>query len=148
MDHVDPEDLFEVASLGSEEPRLLPTRILSEIIEPRMQELFVMVQQEIARSGYENLLPGGIVLSGGGSQLLGSAELCRQVTGLPTRLGSPYITTGMAEELRSPVYSTAVGLVQYGAHHHQQIQMTTQDNTLLGRFQRWSRHVLSRLFSS
>ena len=131
---VDPNAVFEVASLGNDEPRLLPRRILAEIVEPRMQELFTMVRQEILKSGYYNMLPAGIVLSGGGSQLVGSAELCRQVTGMPTRLGSPRSTTGIAEDLRSPVYATAVGLVQYGAHHHMQTRQVAHDTSVMGKF--------------
>lgn len=145
---VDPDDVFEVASLGSDDPRLLPRRILAEIVEARMQELFTLVRQELLKSGYFNLLPAGIVLSGGGSQLAGSVELCRQVTGMPTRLGGPRATTGVADDLRSPVYSTAVGLVQYGAHHHQHSQQITRDNTLAGRFHRWSRQIIARLFGT
>lgn len=141
---VDPDDVFEVASLGSDEPRLLPRRILAEIVEPRMQELFTMVRQEILKSGYYNLLPAGIVLSGGGSQLAGNVELCRQVTGMPTRLGSPRNVAGVAEDLRSPVYATAVGLVQYGAHHHQQTRQVARDNSLMGKLQRFFHRVMSR----
>ena len=102
-----------------------------------MQELFTMVRQEILKSGYYNLLPAGIVLSGGGSQLAGSAELCRQVTGMPTRLGATRSTVGVSEDLRSPVYATAVGLVQYGARHHRQLRQVAQDDSLLGRITRW-----------
>ena len=141
---VDPDDVFEVASLGSDDPRLLPKRILAEIIEPRMHELFTMVRQEILKSGYFNLLPGGIVLSGGGSQLTGSVELCRQVTGMPTRLGGPRDVAGVAEDLRSPVYATAVGLVQYGARHHQQVQQVARDNSMLGRITRWFRQKVTQ----
>jgi cell division protein FtsA len=141
---VDPDDIFEVASLGSDDPRLLPKRILAEIVEPRMHELFTMVRQEILKSGYFNLLPAGIVLSGGGSQLAGSIELCRQVTGMPTRLGGPRDVAGVAEDLRSPVYATAVGLVQYGARHHQQIQQVAHDNSMLGRITRWFRQKIAQ----
>ena len=93
-----------------------------------------MVRQEILKSGYYNLLPAGIVLSGGGSQLAGSADLCRQVTGMPTRLGSPRNTVGVSEDLRSPVYATAVGLVQYGARHHHPAHQAAPDGSLVGKF--------------
>ena len=145
---VDPEDVFEVASLGSEEPRLLPKRILAEIVEPRMQELFSMVRQEILKSGYYHLLPAGIVLSGGGSQLAGSAELCRQVTGMPTRLGSPRNVAGVAEDLRSPIYATAVGLVQYGAHHHQQTRQVSRDSSTVGKFLASWRKFVARVMGA
>ena len=78
LDQLDPDLLFEVLSLGGDTPRLLPQHILAEIVEPRMHELFLMLRQEILKSGYYKTLPAGIVLSGGGSQLLGAAELVRR----------------------------------------------------------------------
>lgn len=143
-----PDDVFEVTSLGSDEPRLLPRSILAEIIEPRMHELFSLIKQEILKSGYYNLLPAGIVLSGGGSQLAGAAELCRQVTGMPTRIGSPRDVGGVAETLRSPVYSTAVGLVQYGARHHQRSWQAAKDNSLVAKIQRFFARVMARSFGN
>ncbi len=142
-----PDDLFEVLSLGSDEPRLLPRRILAEIVEPRMHELFLMVRQEILKSGYYNSLPAGIVLSGGGSQLVGSAALCREVTGMPTRLGSPRDLSGISDDLRSPVYATAIGLVQYGARHHHSGRTLQNENSLLGRFHRFFARIMSRTLS-
>ena len=119
MSTVGPPDLdvFSVTSLGSETPRQIPRRILVEIIHPRMDELFALVRQEIMKSGYYNLLPAGIVLSGGGSQIAGGTQLCQQVTGMPTRVGGPRDVVGLADALRSPVYATGVGLVLYGARH-------------------------------
>jgi len=141
---MDPDVLFEVLSLGAGEPRLLPRRILAEIVEPRMHELLLMVRQEILKSGYYNMLPAGIVLSGGGSQLLGSAELCREVTGMPTRLGSPRDIGGISDDLRSPIYATAIGLVQYGARHYHQGRSLPSENTLLGKFHRFFARIMSR----
>ena len=143
-DFIGADDVFEVVSLGSDEPRLLPRRILAEIVEPRMQELFSLVKQEILKSGYYNLLPAGIVLSGGGSQLAGAPELCQQVTGMPTRIGTPRNVGGVADTLHSPVYATAVGLVQYGAHHHQRSRQSAGEDTLLGRIQRFFARVMAR----
>ena len=141
---MDPEALFEVLSLGSDEPRLLPRSILAEIVEPRMHELFLMVRQEILKSGYYNMLPAGIVLSGGGSQLVGTAALCQEVTGMPTRLGIPRETGGISDDLRSPVYATAIGLVQYGARHYHQSRSLQNENTLLGKFHRFFARIMSR----
>jgi cell division protein FtsA len=145
---IDPNAVFEVASLGSDEPRILPQRILAEIVEPRMNELFTMVRQEILKSGYYNLLPAGIVLSGGGSRLTGSIELCQQVTGMPTRLGLPHPVEGIAEDLRSPIYSTAIGLIEYGARAHRQIQHVTRENSTLARIQGWFRQIIARALGS
>lgn len=143
-----PDDLFEVTSLGSDDPRLLPRRILAEIVEPRMQELFGLIKQEILKSGYYNLLPAGIVLSGGGSQLNGAVDLCRLATGLPTRLGSPREVGGVADTLHSPVYATAVGLVQYGSHHHQRSRFVAKDNSLISKINRFFARILSRATGS
>ncbi len=141
---IGPDDVFEVTMLGQDAPRLLPRRILAEIVEPRMNELFALVKQEILKSGYYNLLPAGIVLSGGGSQLAGAAELCQQVTGMPTRVGSPRNVGGVADTLHSPVYATAVGLVQYGAHAHQKSLQSVRDTTLIGRLQRFFARIMGR----
>lgn len=112
-------DTFEITTLGSDEPRNIPRRILVEIIHPRMDELFMLVRQEIMKSGYYNLLPAGVVLSGGGSEITGGAQLCQQVTGMPTRVGSPREVIGLSDTLKSPIYATGVGLVIYGARHSQ-----------------------------
>lgn len=145
---VGPDDLFEVTSLGNEEPRLLPRRILAEIVEPRMQELFALVRQEILKSGYFNLLPAGIVLSGGGSQLAGAADLCQTVTGMPTRVGSPRDVGGVADTLRSPIYATAIGLVQYGARQHQHSRQSERDQSLMGRFLLSFRRFFARVMGT
>ncbi|MDQ2688147.1 MAG: cell division protein FtsA, partial [Armatimonadota bacterium] len=142
------DDLFEVTSLGSDETRLLPRRILAEIVEPRMQELFGLIKQEILKSGYYNLLPAGVVLSGGGSQLTGADDLCRLVTGLPTRLGSPREVGGVADTLHSPVFATAVGLVQYGSHHHQRSRFVAKDNSLISKINRFFARIMSRAMGS
>jgi len=138
------DDTFEVLSLGGDAPRLLPRRILAEIVEPRMHELFLMVRQEILKSGYYSLLPAGIVLSGGGSQIAGAAALCAQVTGMPTRIGSPRDVGGISADLRSPVYATAIGLVQYGARHYHQGRPMSTGNSLTARLQRFFARIMSR----
>ncbi len=104
-----------------------------------------MVRQEILKSGYYNLLPAGIVLSGGGSQLTGAVELCRQVTGMPTRIGSPRHVIGISDDLRSPVYATAVGLVQYGARHHQHSSQLAKDGSMMGKYMRSIRDFFARI---
>jgi len=103
-----------------------------------------MVRQEILKSGYYSLLPAGIVLSGGGSQLAGAAELCQQVTGMPTRVGSPRDVGGISNDLRSPVYATAIGLVQYGARHHHSSHQSQHENSLMGKFQRFFARIMAR----
>lgn len=131
-----PEEKFAVTSLGSEDERTLPARILAEIVEARMHELFTFVKQEIMKSGYYNLLPAGIVLSGGGALLRGACELCQQVTDMPTRVGVPRDVDGFSESLSSPIYSTAVGLVQYGAQYHHPVQQVSREPSFVGKLMR------------
>jgi cell division protein FtsA len=116
--------------------------LLTEIVEPRMHELFTLVKQEILKSGHYNLLPAGIVLSGGGALLAGAEDLCRQVTGMPTRIGAPASVSGLPESVKAPFYSTAVGLTLYGSRAHRRAQQAAKDNSLLGRLHRWlNRHA-------
>ena len=96
-------------------------------------ELFTFVKQEIMKSGYYNLLPAGIVLSGGGAMLNGACDLCAQVTEMPTRVGGPRDVEGVDEALRSPIYATAVGLVQYGAQFHSPTRPISREPSLVGK---------------
>jgi cell division protein FtsA len=121
-------DHFEMCCLGETAGRQIPRRILAEIVYPRMEELYEMVSAEIDKSGYHNLLPAGIVLSGGGSQIAGGTQLCQRVTGLPTRIGMPRDVSGLTEVLRSPVYATGVGLALYGARHSRVIPSREQSS--------------------
>lgn len=115
---VGPDDTFEILSLGADAPRELPREILARIIEPRMQEIFQMVREELMKSGYLEMLPAGAVLTGGGSQMPGATGLAEKVLGMPVRLGLPRDIGGLGDTVQSPIYTTAVGLVIYAARHH------------------------------
>lgn len=110
------EDVVHIKQVGRDEatPRRLRRRALVHIIEPRMQELFEMVQEELRQSDCLNKIPAGLVLSGGGSQLQGCVEVAQQVLGTSVRIGLPRGVGGLGETLSHPRYATAVGLVQYG----------------------------------
>jgi len=112
---VDEEETIEVPSVGGRQPRVLPRRILTEILEPRVEEIFQLVQREIQRSGFEDLLASGVVITGGTTLLPGMPELAEEVLGLPTRRGYPRGIGGLVDVVKSPMYATGVGLVQYGA---------------------------------
>lgn len=114
---VDEEETIEVPSVGGRQPRVLSRRILTEILEPRVEEIFQMVQREIQRSGYEDLLASGVVITGGSTLLSGMPELAEEVLGLPVRRGLPHGIGGLVDVVRSPMYATGVGLVRYGARH-------------------------------
>ncbi|AKU91856.1 cell division protein FtsA [Vulgatibacter incomptus] len=114
---VDEADTIEVPSVGGRQPRVLSRRILTEILEPRVEEIFQLVHREIQRCGYEDLLASGIVITGGTTLLPGMPELAEEVTGLPTRRGYPRGIGGLVDVVKSPMYATGVGLVLYGARH-------------------------------
>jgi cell division protein FtsA len=106
---------IEVPGVGGRENRLLSRRVLSEIIEPRVKEIYEMVDHELIRSGCKELLASGIVITGGSTIMEGMPELAEEVFELPVRRGLPMGIKGLVEVARSPIYATAVGLVLYGA---------------------------------
>ena len=106
---------IEIASVGDRPPRTVFARMLCEIVEPRAQELLMLIRDELRRAGLGTQIPAGIVLTGGGANLRGLAELAERVFNLPVRVAVPRGLSDMSEEVSQPEYSTAVGLVLYGA---------------------------------
>lgn len=106
---------IEIASVGDRPPRTVFARMLSDIVEPRAQELLMLIRDEFRRGGLESQIPAGIVLTGGGAHLRGLTELAERVFNLPVRVAAPRGLAGMSEEVSQPEYATAVGLVLYGA---------------------------------
>lgn len=133
---LDPSDIIQVPSVGGREPRPLSRQILCEIIEARVEEIFQLVRAEIRHTGYEELLASGVVLTGGSSMLHGIEELAEDVLSLPVRCGAPSSVTGMSEGLRSPQYSTGIGLVRYGAGHAGK-RSVTHDSGFIGMAKSW-----------
>src|ERR671934_1392263 len=111
---VDEDETIEVASVGGRKPRLMARRILSEILQPRAEEIFHLVWDEIRRAGYEKSLNSGIVLTGGGAILDGMPEIAEQIFDLPIRRGCPTGVGGLADHVNSPTFATGVGLALYG----------------------------------
>jgi cell division protein FtsA len=107
------DETVEVPGVGGREPHAIPRRVLAEIIEPRMEEIFSMAEREFARSGVGDSLASGVVLVGGTSLLEGTQELAERVFNLPVRRGLPVNLKGMPEELMKPMYTTAAGLLLY-----------------------------------
>ena len=105
----------EVPGVAGRRPQIVSRRELGAIIEARMEEVFVLVGEQIQRSGYAELLGAGIVLTGGGALLDGTVELAERLLELPVRLGTPKAGGGMGEGIASPIYATAMGLVLFGA---------------------------------
>ncbi len=110
---VNPEEQFTVRSFGGDAPSRISRVDLANIIEARMEEIFYLVLQEIRRSGYDGLLPAGVVITGGSSLLQGTKELASQVMGLPARIAKPQNLIGLIDQLDSPSYSTSVGLLEW-----------------------------------
>jgi cell division protein FtsA len=105
------DESMDVASVGGRPTRLMARRILSEVLQPRAEEVFHAVWDEIHRAGYEKALNSGIVLTGGGANLEGMVETAEQIFDLPVRAGQPQATGGLADHINNPSYATAVGLL-------------------------------------
>ncbi|MBX2808912.1 MAG: cell division protein FtsA [Cellvibrionaceae bacterium] len=108
------DETIQVPSVGDRAERSLSRQSLAEVVEPRYDELFTLVQAELRRSGYEDLVAAGIVLTGGTSKMEGVIELAEEIFHMPVRLGSPYGVQGLVDIVANPVYATGVGLLQYG----------------------------------
>ncbi len=109
------EETIEVPSVGGRTPRVLSRQLLSEILEPRMEEIYTLVNREIVKSGFEDQIASGVVITGGTSILEGMPELAEQIFNLPVRRGLPQNIGGLVDVVNSPVYATGVGLVIYGS---------------------------------
>ncbi|MFN8460222.1 MAG: cell division protein FtsA [Anaerolineales bacterium] len=107
------EEYFSVRPFGEDKPVQINRQELAEIIEARAAEIFSLILQEIKRSGYDGLLPAGVVLTGGTSALPGIKRVASEVLGLPVRVAQPENLSGLVDKLKSPAYSTGVGLLQW-----------------------------------
>ena len=112
---IDKDEPIEVPSVGGRAPRNLSRQILCEIIEPRVEEIFQLVQREIEKCGLTEMLASGVVITGGSTLLHGCCEMAEEVLGLPVRRGLPRGVGGLVDVVKSPQYATGVGLVLYGA---------------------------------
>lgn len=110
-----PEETIKVPSVGDREPRDLSRQALAEVVEPRYDELFTLVQAELSRSGYVDMIAAGIVLTGGTAKMEGVVELAEEIFHMPVRLGTPQNVSGLKDIVNNPIYSTGVGLLKYGA---------------------------------
>jgi cell division protein FtsA len=140
------DETIEVPGMGGRESRKLPRQILGEILEPRMEEIFTLVQREIYRAGMENLISSGVVLTGGTSLLDGVTEIAESVFNLPVRLGKPRGITGLVDVVNNPMYATGVGLVLHGAKNQSANKFRIRDanifNRVMNRMKRWFKEVI------
>lgn len=114
-----PDETIKVPSVGDRQPRDLSRQALAEVVEPRYDELFTLVQAELRRSGYEDLIAAGIVLTGGTSKMEGVIELAEEIFHMPVRLGAPQNIRGLSDIVNNPIYSTGVGLLIYAMKQQQ-----------------------------
>jgi len=109
-----PDETIEVPSVGDRPPRRLARQTLAEIVEPRYEELYSLIRDELRRSGFEELIAAGVVITGGSAKMEGAVELAEEVFHMPVRLGSPQYVEGLMDVVRNPIHATGVGLLLYG----------------------------------
>jgi cell division protein FtsA len=143
---IDDDDMIDLAQFMPDCNDLVPRKLLAEIIQARVEELFTMVHEEIKKSGYDGLLPAGIVITGGTADLPGILELASQTLDMPARIGSPLGLHGLADSISRPAYSTAVGLLLWGLRHTSLLidqeeleEERTTSEDIISRFGRWLR---------
>ncbi|MGI9278940.1 MAG: cell division protein FtsA [Endozoicomonas sp.] len=136
------EDMIKVPSVGDRPARELSRQSLAEVVEPRYDELFTLIQAELRRSGFEDLIPAGIVLTGGTSKIEGAIDLAEEIFHMPVRLGMPQAIQGLADVVCNPIYATGVGLLHYGLKAQQEGRRETagfsrKEEGLLNRLKKW-----------
>jgi len=136
-------ELIEVFNVGDREPRILPRKVLCEIIEPRLQEICSLLRMQVKRSGYGHLVPAGIVLTGGTALLRGIAKYVSEKLELPARVGVPEQVGGLIDAVASPIYATGVGLVLYAVRHGGPKPVRSGNGAgLVGKMRGWIREMV------
>ncbi len=138
-----PEETIEVSSVGDRPPRRLARQMLADVVQKRYEEIFEMVQAELRRSGLEEMVAAGIVLTGGGSKMEGVVELAEEMFHMPVRVATPQYVTGLGDVLCNPVHATGIGLLLHGSRQTQmrQPQGPAADGigNVLEKFKSWFR---------
>ena len=130
------DDAITVPSVGGRRPREVSRKILCEVVEPRVEEILSLARGEVMRSGLEDKIPSGVVLTGGASALGGLSELAEEIFEAPVRCGVPSHVGGLQDVVRSPMYSTGVGLVLFGLQQQgggQASRFRIRDDSIFGR---------------
>jgi len=144
--HINPDETIEVPGMGGRPSRKLPRQILGEILEPRMEEIFVLIKREIYRAEMEHMISAGLVVTGGTALLDGVTDIAESVLGLPARLGKPRGITGLTDVVNNPMYATGVGLVMYGARKTPIKKFRIRDrnifNGIVQRMKKWFKEVI------
>jgi cell division protein FtsA len=129
----DPREIVEVPGVDGREPRQLSVQTLAEVIEPRVVELYEFVLSELRRSGMEEMIASGIVITGGSAMMRGMMELGEEIFHMPVRLGLPRYVGGLSEVVSNPRYATGVGLVLMGKHQLERHLQGQMDSSSIGR---------------
>lgn len=116
------DDPVEVPSVGDRPPRAMPRKLLAEIIQPRVEEMFDLIRREIVRAGYESMLAAGVVITGGTSMLDGMPDAAERVLDLPVRRGIPSGVGGLCDIVSNPMYATGVGLILHACRHAEELE--------------------------
>jgi cell division protein FtsA len=136
-----PDETIEVPSVGDRPARRLARQTLAEVVEPRYEELFTLVQAELRRSGFEDLCAAGIVITGGSAKMEGVVELAEEIFHMPVRLGLPQYISGLVDVVRNPIYSTGVGLLLFGyqnrAMREAEARMGGGFNSMMKKMKSW-----------
>jgi cell division protein FtsA len=142
------EETIEVPGVGGRKPRVLSRQILGEILEPRLEEIFSLIYGELVRSGNDDLIASGVVITGGSAELPGIPEIVEQIFSSPARVGYPQGISGLVEVVNKPMYATAVGLVLYGAKSSKRdkkrfrIRDVNIFNRVMNRMKKWFGDVI------
>lgn len=130
------EDTIEVPSVGGRPSRVMARHILAEVVEPRYQELFELVRDEIKQSGLDEQIAAGVVLTGGCGKMEGAVEFAEEIFQMPVRLGEPLGMKGLTDYVKDPSYATAVGLLRYGQQDLMNEQKERSSNDVIGLWKR------------
>ena len=133
------EDTIEVPSVGGRAARAMSRHTLSEVIEPRYQELFELIYEEIQACGLTEQIAAGLVLTGGTAKMEGAVEFAEEVFQMPVRVGTPLDVKGLSEYVEDASFATVIGLLQYGKLHveNKKANKNKSGDGLLSRIQSW-----------
>jgi cell division protein FtsA len=141
------DEAIEVPGVGGRNPRTLSRQILGEILEPRLEEIFSLIYGDLVRSGHQDTIRSGVIVTGGSAELQGVTEMAEQIFNTPARVGYPQGIGGLVEVVNKPMYATAVGLIIYGSKHLKKakkfrIRDSNIFNRVMGRMKKWFKDVI------
>ncbi len=144
--NISKDETIEVVGVGGRKPRSLSRQILGEILEPRVEEVFNLIHQEVFRAGMEDSITSGIVVTGGSALLEGVEDIAESVFNLPTRIGRPAGIRGLVDVVNNPIYATGVGLVLYGARTRPRKKFRIRDSNIfdrvMARMKKWFKDII------